>query len=1109
MASRANDQKERERAPDGSAPPSLGPAGRLAAIFIDSPLTPLLIIATLCAGLVALIFTPRQEDPEIAVPMVDIFFEFPGASAAHVAELASEPLELIMSEIEGVKHVYSTSRRGRGLVTVRFKVGRDIDTAVLRVHDKIQSHWRHKPPGVGKPLVVPKGIDDVPIVGLTLWSHEVDDAALRTLALDLLERIQTIPETGPGFVVGGRPRQIRIEVLPERLSGYGLTLQGLAQAVRSANKARQVGMAEADRDHYRAYAGAFLRTADDVRRVVIGVRAGRPIYLQDVARVFDAPQETRDLVTYFSGPERDGPAANGVWAVTLAVAKKEGTNGVAVSQKVLARVEALKGELIPDGVHLDVTRDYGKTANDKVNELLLALMQATVAVSILCWIGLGFRPAVVVIAVIPLVVLITVGSAWMLDYSINRVSLFALIFAIGILVDDATVVVENMFRRWLGDGETTAATGIDAVREVGNPTIIATLTIVAALLPMGFVSGMMGPYMRPIPVLGSAAMLFSLLAAFIFTPWLALRLRPPIKGLERAERRERRTNERIGRIYRPVMGLFIAHPVARWTLLVVVLIAFVAAISLFPLKQVAVKMLPYDNNEEFSVIVNLPEGTALTTTANTVYDLVGALRETPEVVSLQAYVGTPAPFDFNGMVRHYYLREEPWQGQIVVRLVDKTERERGSHAIALAARRALSPIAEAAGARITVVEKPPGPPVLQTLVAEIYHPAGEIRRELARDFTRLFEAVPKVVDVDNRMATPHTVWQFEIDAEKARRRGVTEAQVNEALDMAMGGYRLGDVKHLRMAEPQYIVLQLPLSERSDRGRLADLPIPAGQGRVVPLAELGQFRVVPADPLIHHKDLRPVEYVTGDVVGRLGAPIYGMLDIEQRLEGYTGPTGEALSGTLTGPPPADGTAGFEWAGEWTVTYETFRDLGIAFLVALVLIFILIVAEFRNFVHPLVIMIPIPLTFIGIVPGHWLLDAEFTATSMIGFIALSGIIVRNSILLVDFAKNALQEGLDVREAVVRAGQIRLRPIVITDLTLMAGAAAILFDPIFQGMAISLLFGTVMATLLALVAVPLACLTTARAFCPRTEADRATLREPVGVDCSKFRRGRSGVG
>ncbi|HFD79560.1 MAG TPA: efflux RND transporter permease subunit [Gammaproteobacteria bacterium] len=1068
----------------------LGIAGRIACTFIDSPITPLLMAATLLLGVLGLMFTPRQEDPQISVPMVDIFIQYPGASAEQVSSLVTEPLERIMSEIPGVRHVYSATERGRSMVTVRFFVGEEMGPSIVKVQKKLQSNLDKIPPGVSMPLVKPKSVDDVPLITVTLSSDSVDDAALRTLGVDVLQRLQEVPSASVGFVVGGRADQVKIEVLPERLAGYGITLDQLAQTINAANNKSPAGYAEAAGHDFTVFTGEFLHSAEDVASLIVATRGGKPIYVRDVANVTEGPEETRHMAAYFTGPaapEGTKPA-DGESAVTIALAKKKGTNGVTVARDMLERLELLKGRLIPDNVRVSITRNYGKTANDKVNDLLEAMFEAATIVAILCLIGLGVRAAFVVITVIPIVILITIWAAWVLHYTIDRVSLFALIFSIGILVDDATVVVENIFRRWMVAGRTTVGIAIDAVREVGNPTILATLTIISALLPMGVVRGMMGPYMRPIPVLGSSAMFFSLLAAFVFTPWVAMRVRPAsVNAFRKAEAREQRTHKIIGRIYDPLIMPLIRNRALGILFLIGVIALTAAVCALFYFKVVPVKMLPFDNKPEYDIVVNLPEGTALPVTANVVQTLTEEVRKNfPEVTALQSYVGTASPYNFNGLVRHYYLRQQPWQGDIQVMLLDKHERERSSHEIADATRELLTPIARKLGARIQVVEMPPGPPVLQTVVAEIHGPTAAIRRQVAADMTRIFEEAEGLVDVDNYMSEPHTYWHFEIDRDKAARNGVTVETINRNLAMAMGGHKLGDIKLAAPLEPTYIVIQAPLSTRSQVSRLSNLPIPTSSGKTVPLAELGRFVQRPEGPYIFHKDLRGVEYVTGEMTGRLGAPIYGMFAVEDLLENYTAPDGVKITGMpmgLLGPPENDLQSGFEWGGEWTVTYETFRDMGLAFMAALVLIYGLIVLEFRDYALAGLIMSPIPLTLIGIIPGHWIMDADFTATSMIGMIALAGIIVRNSILLVEFVKNEVALGKDIREAAVTAGRTRLRPILITQLTVMAGAWAIIFDPIFEGMAVSLLFGAGVATVFTMLVIPLGCISAEKRFAPHS--------------------------
>ncbi len=1085
----------------------LGLAGRTARFFIRSPLSPLFYFAMMLMGLLGLLMTPRQEDPQISVPMIDIFVQYPGTSAEQVANLAIQPLERIISEIKGVKHVYSATMRGQGMVTVEFDVGQKMGPSLVKINEKLATNMDLIPPGVQPPLVKAKGIDDVPVVNVTLWSRDmdgdgtpdVDDGQLRMLAQDVMQSIKEIPDTGNSFVVGGRSEQMTVEVSPERLSGYGISLDQVAQTIQTANAEAQAGGVEAHGSRITVLTGSFLRSVDDINRLVVGTHNQVPIYVRDVARVWQGPEDASQLVAFYTGPA--GPShlrADGIPAVTIAIAKKEGTNGVAVANSILTRVKELQGNRIPANVEVSVTRDYGQTANDKVNELIFKLFMATGFVFLLVLMSFrALKPAIVVVIVIPVVLLMTVFSAWVTGYTIDRVSLFALIFSIGILVDDAIVVVENIYRRWLEEGKTDEETAVDAVREVGNPTILATFTVIAALLPMGFVRGMMGPYMMPIPALGSVAMLISLFAAFVFTPYLAISkwLRPSMSYLRTAEIREHKEADKLEGLFRRVLTPLIESRFKQRMFRLGMWVTFMVMCSFFYFKWVPVKMLPLDNKPEFSVVLDMPEGTALPVTANMLHQVAETIRQMPEVTAAQSYAGTARPFDFNGMVRHYYLRRDPWQGEVQVQLLHKSKRKRSSHQIAVQARELLDEVVKGSGARFAVVEMPPGPPVLQSIVAEVHGPFPEVRRQFARDLTGFFHQAESTRDVDNYLRDPYDYWRFDVDTEKAVRRGISVDSINRNMAMALGGTSLGDVKQRSGHEPVKIVIQVPLAKRSEVVRLGDLPIMAQGGGTIPLRELGEFHKVPVEDIVYHKDLRPVEYVVADVGGKLAAPVYGMFQIQDLLaaKDYVAPDGVRLhqsSVTDDGfywmkPPPDDSRSSLEWTGEWTVTFETFRDMGGAFMVALVLIYILVVWEFGNFRIPLIIMAPIPLTLLGIIPAHFVmfyfgLGGEFTATSMIGWIALAGIIVRNSILLVDFAIHELQKGVPVAEAVIRSCKTRTRPIMITALALVCGSSVIFTDPIFQGMAISLASGVMVSTILTLIVIPLGCINASQALC-----------------------------
>ncbi|MES9859239.1 MAG: efflux RND transporter permease subunit [Candidatus Thiodiazotropha sp. LLP2] len=1074
----------------------LGIAGRTARFFIESPLSPLFFLAMMLMGLLGLIITPRQEDPQISVPMVDIFVQYPGAAADQVTALAIEPLERIMSEIPDVKHVYSASQRSGGVVTIEFEVGEEMGPSLVKVNDKIDSNMDLIPPGVMPPLVKAKGIDDVPVVTLTLWSKDldrdgrpdVDDGQLRMLGHDVLQTLKELPDTGNGFVVGGRREQVTIEVFPERLAGYGISLDQVANTIRTANAEQLAGGVEAGSTHFSVVTGSFLKNVEDINRLVVGTHNDVPVYVHDIARVKQGPEDAKHLVGFYTGAASELEIkADGVPAITLAIAKKEGSNGVTVANSIKERIEVIKGTLIPENVEVSVTRNYGKTADDKVSELIFKLFMATGFVFLLVLAAFrAFRPAIVVVLVIPVVLLMTIFSAWVMGYTIDRVSLFALIFSIGILVDDAIVVVENIYRRWLEEGSTDIVTAVDAVREVGNPTILATFTVIAALLPMGFVTGMMGPYMEPIPALGSVAMLISLFAAFVFTPYLTVSrwLRPSMRYLEVAGEREHKEAEWLEGLFKGALMPLIESPRKARIFKLVMWGSFLIACSFFYFKWVAVKMLPLDNKPEFAVVLDMPEGTALPVTANLAHQMAEKIRVMPEVTAVQVYAGTARPFDFNGMVRHYYLRSDPWQAEVQVQLLDKTERSRTSHEIAVQTREMMAKLSKDTGAKVAVVEMPPGPPVLQSVVAEVHGPSSEVRRQVAQDLTNIFSQTESLRDVDNYMRDPYQYWRFTVDTEKSVRRGISVDTINRNLGMALGGSPLGDVKQRAGHESVNIIMQVPMAERSEITRLGDLPIQSSSGITIPLRELGRFEQVLEDPIIYHKDLRDVEYVVAEVGGKLAAPVYGMMQVQDLLDNevYVAPDNVPIDAHWLGAPKNDTRTAIEWAGEWTVTFETFRDMGAAFAVALVLIYILVVWEFGNFRIPALIMAPIPLTLLGIIPAHFVFfqagwGGEFTATSMIGWIALAGIIVRNSILLVDFSIHQVQQGVSVVDSVIMACKTRTRPIMITAFALVCGSSVIFFDPIFQGMAISLASGVLVSTVLTLIVIPLGCITASK--------------------------------
>lgn len=1089
---------------------NLGLAGGMAKAFITSPLSLLLLLTFFALGTVGVISTPKQEDPQISVPMFDIFVQYPGASAEQVESLLASPLESIMNEITGVDHVYSVSHRGMAMVTVQFEVGEDAEASSVKLHNKIEANKDKIPRGATMPLVKDQGVDDVPVVTLTLWSNQLDDANLRMLGLDVLQNLREVPDTSQSFIVDGRKDQITVEILPERLAAYNLSLDSVVNAIQAANSQREAGYIEPQGRYLKVYTGSFLKSVEDIKRLKVADMGQTPVYIRDVARVSDGPNEATSMVGYYTGVslEEGKERADGAPAVTIAIAKKKRTNGVDVSRAILAKVESLKGQVIPDNVHVEVTRNYGKTANDKVNMLLGKLLKATGIVTILVWLFLGWRAGLVVLLVIPSVITTTVFAALLLGLTIDRVSLFALIFSIGILVDDAIVVVENIYRRWLLEGSLKVDTAVDAVREVGNPTILATLTVIAALIPMGMVGGMMGPYMSPIPILGSVAMIISLFAAFAFTPWLTNQLKPSLENLHEAEEKEHRQAARIESFFRSLIIPMIKDPKKGYSFLFGIIIVFFLCLILFATKSVKVKMLPLDNKPEFNIVINFPEGTSLPTTANFTHELASIMANVEDVKDVQTYAGTASPFNFNGLVRHSYLRKNPWQSDIQIQL--RSDRKRTSHEIAVEARKNLTPLAKAVGARIQIVEMPPGPPVLQSVVGEIYGPDVDTRRQLARDLTRLFEESDRLGDVDNLLEADHQVLRFTVDAEKAQRNGISVEDVNRALEVAMGGYVIGDIKANAFLDPKNIIMQVPLSVRSQINRLIQLPVSNRLGKSVALSELVSFAYVNEDKPIYHKDLKPVEFVTAETVGSLAAPVYGQFDVERIIEenAYRSPDNVVPETWWFSEPENTNVSHIVWGGEWTVTWETFHDMGIAFMGALVLIYIVIVAQFGNFLLPAIIMAPIPLTLIGILPGHWIMGADFTATSMIGFIALAGIIVRNSILLVDCSRDYVMSGLSVTEAVVKACETRTRPIAITALALIGGSVVILDDPIFQGMAVALIFGGLVSTMLTLLVIPLGCVSASKALCAKVEGDDGEAKSVCAPDDDNDQGGSGGA-
>ncbi|WP_101068677.1 efflux RND transporter permease subunit [Roseovarius salinarum] len=1065
-----------EGPPDGEGGPPLGIAGRLTRAFIASPLTPLMLLASLAVGLIALVSLPREEEPQISVPLVDIHVRADGLQSQDAVKLVTEPLETIVKGITQVEHVYSDTRDDRVMVTARFEVGLSADTAILRVHDKIRANIDRLPVGIPEPLVVGRGINDVAIVALTFSPESRDGGTTRAdltrIAREVRVELAKIEDVGLTYLVGATDEALRVAPDPERLALYGITLQQLAAKVRGANSAAPAGDLRDGREQVGLVIGQTLHTPTEIANLELTARDGRTVYVRDVADVgFAQDMDERHVSTL--AHDADGGVTRKP-AVTLALAKRAGANAVTVADEILHRVDAMQGGLIPDGVGVEVTRDYGETANEKANELLFHLGLATVSIVALVLVTIGWREALVVAVVIPVTILLTLFAAWVMGYTLNRVSLFALIFSIGILVDDAIVVIENIARHWgmrpAGKGRRQAA--VEAVAEVGNPTIVATLTVVVALLPMLFVSGLMGPYMSPIPANASAAMIFSFFVAVMITPWLMLRIagRAPMTHDAHAAGHP---GGPFGRVYAAL-----ARPLLRGKgrsalfLFVVAVLSFGSLGALYT-RDVTVKLLPFDNKSELSVVVDLPEGASVEATDAVLQRVARSALDMDAVHSVQTHAGTAAPFNFNGLVRHYYLRENPEMGDVQVNLAAKHHRDRVSHEIALELRERVAGLEVPEGTVVKVVEPPPGPPVISTLLAEVYGPDGETRRAVAAKVRAAFEATPFVVDVDDSYGTRARRLRARPKSDDMDFFRVQERDALETLRLLNTTTTVGYSHRGGGRRPIPIIMARDRADRVMDARTLSTPVPANAlpgGRGV--VELGDVIEVTEErasyPIFRHNGYDAV-MVTGELAGDFEAPLYGMLAVQERLDAMDWPEGHKPAIRLHGQPPSVAEPVLLWDGEWEVTWVTFRDMGAAFAVALLGIYILVVAQFGSFRLPLVVLTPVPLTFLGIMLGHWLFGAPFSATSMIGFIALAGIIVRNSILLVDFIRHADPKRRVTVETLIEAGATRFKPILLTAVAAMIGASVILFDPIFQGLAISLLFGLASSTALTVLVIP----------------------------------------
>ncbi len=1069
-----------------------GVAGALARTFIDSKLTPLLAATAVLLGGAALVLLPREEEPQIKVPMIDVLAAMPGASAREVEERVTRPMEKLLWEVPGVEYLYSMSQPGESLVIVRFLVGTDTARALVLLNQKLQMNFDRIPHGVSAPLIKPRSIDDVPILALTFHSGRHGHLALRRLAAEVDDRIKRVANVSETRLIGGARRQLRIQLDPAALAARGLTPAGIIPMLQQANRQATAGGMPSNNREVVIETGAFLESAADAGAIVAGIAGGRPVHLRDIARVVDGAERPKDYVFFASGAASGRPAGADEAAVTLTVAKRPGANAITVSRDVLRQVDLARGELIPGDVEVSVTRNYGGTAAEKSNELLVHMGIAVVGVSLLILLALGWRESLIVAAAIPATLGLTLLVFLLGGYTLNRITLFALIFSIGILVDDAIVVLENVVRHFrlpANRGRPLADAAVEAVAEVGNPTILATLAVIAAILPMAAVGGLMGPYMRPIPVGASAAMAWSLLVAFIVTPWAARRL---LRG--EGARAHDAGEDAVTRLYRRAMRPLLHHPGWQALFLAGCAALLLGAFGLVLAGWVKVKMLPFDNKSEFQVVLNMPEGSSLERTAQAAREIAAAARAEPEVTDVQVYAGTAAPFNFNGLVRHYFLRSGDHVADVQVNLLPKHHRRASSHAIAKRLRPRAAEIAARYNARAAVAEVPPGPPVLQTLVAECYGPSEEVRRKLAEEMIRIFRATEGVVDVDWYSEADQEEARFVVDKEKAALSGISAETVSRTLQIAVDGLGIDLLHSRRDKEDVEIMLEVPedlvsrpedlLAIRVRAGDANALPEPvagperggaAGSGALVPLREIVRLERGIRDKTGHRKNLMPVAYVIGDVAGTVESPVYAIQRMNReiaklRADALGAPRGGGGVRVYNARTPFhDGAPAVKWDGEWHITLEVFRDLGLAFAAVLVLIYLLMVGWFKSFVTPLIVMAAIPFSLVGILPAHGLMGAFFTATSMIGFMAGAGIVVRNSIILVDFIGQRRREGMPLEDAVVDAGAVRFRPMLLTAMAVVVGAGVILFDPIFQGLAISLMAGEIASLALSRLAVP----------------------------------------
>lgn len=1048
-----------------------GLAGSLARMFINSKLTPLLMVAFVIIGIYSSYLTPREEEPQIDVPIADIFVGYPGASPKEIESKIVKPIEKIISNVKGVEYVYSQAMPEQAMLIVQFYVGEDIERSLVKLYNELVKNMDRMPAGTTLPLIKTRSIDDVPVVGLTLWSENYSDFQLKRVAQELNSEIEKITDISETKILGGRNREIQVILNRDKMTAYQVDPLMIAQQLNASNTQFSSGTFNQNNNEYAVTTGSFLQTADEVGNLVIGVNQESPVYLHQVANIVDGPSIPNSYVSFGYGKasklQESNPGEYG--AVTISIAKRRGADAMRLAEQIEKKIEVLQGELLPADIHVEVTRNYGETASEKVSELLMHLLGAIIAVTVVVMLAMGWRGGLVVFLSVPITFALTMFSYYFLDYTLNRITLFALVFVTGIVVDDSIIIAENMHRHFKMRQLPFFQAALKSIDEVGNPTILATFTVIAAVIPMIFVSGMMGPYMSPMPIGASIAMIFSLLVALMITPWLAYRLLRHDKS-DDSKKDYSLENTLTYKLYNKSMRPMMENAMKRWVFIIGVTLLLLGSVSLFFFKAVTVKILPFDNKNEFQVVIDMPEGTTLEQTANVTKELAAYLRTHELVTNYQTYVGTSAPINFNGLVRHYDLRRGSNVADIQVNLVSKNERSLQSHDIAKQLRPRLQQIGERFNANVKVVEVPPGPPVMSTMVAEIYGPDYEAQKDIARQVKELFKTTESVVDVDWMMEDDQEEYRFDVDKEKAMLAGIAPQQIVHAISMNLRGatatYLYAENDHDQVG----ITLRMAEEDRTGIQDLKKINLMSQHGNMVAIGDLVDIKKTLKEKSIYRKNQKQVVFVTADVAGTLESPVYAILDISDRMDEIQLPKGYEISEYYNAQPFSETEFGLKWDGEWQITYEVFRDLGTAFAVVLIIIYMLIVGWFQNLRVPFVMMISIPLSLVGIVLGHWMLNAFFTATSMIGMIALAGIMVRNSILLIDFVNIRLAEGAPLKEAVIEAGAVRTTPILLTAGTVVIGAVVILFDPIFQGLAISLMGGSIASTFLTLLIVPL---------------------------------------